>query len=68
MEDKITVKVINAALVSRFKMLSHMYDDAIYEACVARHDALARDKAEWDALDEESKTFLLDYLAEKQKG
>jgi hypothetical protein len=63
MEGQIVVDQINDFLVDRFKMLSHMYDCAFYTAMDARREARARDMAEWDALDEESKTFLLDYLA-----
>ncbi len=63
MEDRLMVQIINARMVSRFKMLSHMYDCAIEDAMDARREARARDQAEWDALDDESKIFLLDFLA-----
>jgi hypothetical protein len=65
MDDQITGDQIEAFFRSRLKMLSHMDNSAIYDATVARRQARIRDKAEWEALDEECKLFLRDHLAMK---
>ncbi len=60
----ISVDAINEALISRFAPLKHMYAQAREDAEQELKERLAKDWAEWDALDEESQEFVLDYLKE----
>lgn len=60
--DKDVVKAINEALISRFAPLKHMYAQAREAAEQELKERLAKDWAEWDALDEESQSFVLEYL------
>lgn len=53
---------INEALISRFAPLKHMYAQAREAAVKELKERLAKDWAEWDALDEESQIFVLEYL------
>lgn len=53
---------INQTLVARLRPLKHMYTQAREDAEQELKERLAKDWAEWDALDEESQSFVLDYL------
>lgn len=62
MEDQQSVLAINEALISRFAPLKHMYAQAREAAEEELKERLANDWAEWDALDDESQAFVLEYL------
>lgn len=53
---------INQTLVERLLPLKHMYAQACEDAEQELKERLAKDWAEWDALDEESQIFVLEYL------
>ena len=56
-------KLLNAALVDRFAMTSHMYANAQAQDEAALQRQREQDWAEWRALDEESKAFVRAQLA-----
>lgn len=62
MKQSISTGDINEALISRFAPLKHMYAQAREDAEQELKERLAKDWAEWDALDEESQIFVLEYL------
>jgi hypothetical protein len=65
MQDQVTGDQIEAFFRARLKILSvgDRYDRAADED--ARIEQRARDKAEWESLDEDSKAYLQNYLAGK---
>jgi|GEM_PF-4493984 len=63
MEDQITGDQIEDYLTSRLSPLRYMDHYTILDAMAARRETRARDKAEWDAMDDESKAFLLHQLS-----
>ncbi|UTA46858.1 hypothetical protein L1F30_11870 [Simiduia sp. 21SJ11W-1] len=54
---------INAAMVGHFQPLRVMYEQLAEDARLEREARLAADWQQWQALDEESKAFVLGYLA-----
>ena len=61
-------KLINAALVDRFVMTSHMYANAQAQDEAAHKRQREQDWAEWRALDEESKAFVRAQLESEGGG
>lgn len=61
-DGKFEVTEINEILISRFAPLKQMYAKAREDAEQELKERLAKDWAEWNALDDQSQQFVLDYL------